>query len=236
MDRRLFLAAPALLAGASIPAHAADQPASQPLVVVELFTSQSCASCPPADAILGELVRDRRDVLALSFHVTYWDGTGWRDRFSLREATDRQRRYASTLVNSRRRGQMFTPQAVVQGQSDAVGSDRAAVLDAIEAARGAPRIAVTAIRNVSSITAQIGAGTGVATVWLVGYDARHVTEVRSGENAGKTLTEVNVVRSIAPMGAWIGQPLRAHLDKPDGERFAVLLQAAGSGILGAATA
>jgi hypothetical protein len=88
MNRRHLLAAPALLAGLPLTAGAADQP-----VVVELFTSQSCSSCPPADELLGELARDRPDVLALSFHVTYWDRSGWRDRFSLREATDRQRRW-----------------------------------------------------------------------------------------------------------------------------------------------
>lgn len=231
MIRRRFLAAPALLAGASLPARAADQP-----VVVELFTSQSCSSCVAADALLGELARDRPDVLALAFHVTYWDRSGWRDRFSMREATDRQRRYSSTLVGSRYRGQVYTPQLVVQGQTDAVGSDRAAVLAAIEAARNAPRVPITVTSNRTSVTVQVGAGTGVATVWLIGYDNRHETEVRSGENSGRKLTDVNVVRSIAQVGAWLGRPLRVVEPKPEGERIAVLLQAAGGGILGAAKA
>jgi hypothetical protein len=231
MNRRHFLAAPALLAGASLPARAADQP-----VVVELFTSQSCSSCPPADLLLGELARDRPDVLALSFHVTYWDRSGWRDPFSLREATDRQRRYSSTLVNSRYRGQVYTPQLVVQGQADAIGSDRAAVLAAIDAARNAPRVPLTVIPNTTSVTVHVGAGTGVGTVWLIGYDPRHETEVRSGENGGQKLTDVNVVRSIAQVGAWVGQPLRVDEPKPQGERIAVLLQAAGGGILGAGKA
>lgn len=231
MNRRHLLAAPALLAGLPLAAAAADQP-----VVVELFTSQSCNSCPPADELLGELARDRPDVLALSFHVTYWDSSSWRDRFSLREATDRQRRYSTTLVNSRYRGRIYTPQFVVQGQADAVGSDRPAVLAAIDAARSAPRVPVTVIPNTTSVTIRVGAGTGVATVWLVGYDARHETEVRSGENSGRKLVEVNVVRSIAQVGAWIGRPLRVDEPKPQGERIAVLLQAAGGGVLGAAKA
>jgi len=231
MHRRHLLAAPALLAGLPLAARAADQP-----VVIELFTSQSCSSCPPADALLGELARDRPDVLALSFHVTYWDRTGWRDRFSLREATDRQRRYSSTLVNSRYRGQVYTPQLVVQGQADAIGSDRPAVLAAIDAARNAPRVPLTVTPNRTSVTVHVGAGSGVATVWLIGYDPRHETEVRSGENGGRKLTDVNVVRSIAQVGAWLGQPLRVDEPKPEGERIAVLLQAAGGGILGAARA
>lgn len=231
MNRRHLLAAPALLAGLPLGARAADQP-----VVVELFTSQSCSSCPPADALLGELARDRADVLALSFHVTYWDRSGWRDRFSLREATDRQRRYSTTLANSRYRGQVYTPQLVVQGQADAIGSDRDAVLAAIEAARNGPRIPLAVTPNTTSVTIRAGAGSGVATVWLIGYDSRHETDVSSGENGGRKLVDVNVVRSIAPVGAWTGQPLRVHEPKPVGERIAVLLQAVGGGILGAANA
>lgn len=231
MKRRLVLAAPSLLAGAALPARAADQP-----VVVELFTSQSSASSRPADELLGELARDRPDVLALAFHVTYWDDSGWRDPFSLREATTRQRRYASTLVGSRYRGQVFTPQFVVQGQADAAGSDRAAVLAAIDGARGGPRVPVTVTPNTTSVTIRVGGGTGVATVWLIGYDPRHETEVRGGENGGRKLTDVNVVRSIAQVGAWLGQPLRKDEPKPEGQRIAVLLQAAGGGILGAAKA
>lgn len=231
MKRRLFLAAPSLLAGTSPPAHAAQQP-----VVLELFTSQSSASCRPADELLGELARNRPDVLALGFHVTYWDDSGWRDRFSLREATDRQRRYASTLASSRYRGQVFTPQFVVQGQADAIGTDRAAVLAAIDAARSGPRVPVTVTPNTTSVTIRVGVGTGVATVWLIGYDPRHETEVRSGENGGRKLIDLNVVRSIAQVGAWLGQPLRKDEPKPEGQRIAVLLQAAGGGILGAAKA
>ncbi|WP_421988859.1 DUF1223 domain-containing protein [Roseococcus sp.] len=231
MNRRHFLAAPTLLAGLPFAARAAEQP-----VVIELFTSQSCSSCPPADALLGELARERPDVLALSFHVTYWDRNGWRDPFSLREATERQRRYSSTLVNSRYRGQVYTPQLVVQGQAEAIGSDRPAVLAAIEAARNAPRIPLTVTPNTTSVTMRVGAGSGVGTVWLIGYDPLHETEVRGGENGGRKLTEANVVRSIAQVGAWIGQPLRVDEPKPQGERIAVLLQAAGGGILGAAAA
>ena len=232
MKRRTILAAPALWAGATLPARAAEQP----VVVVELFTSQSCSACVAAEALLGELARDRPDVLPLAFHVTYWDGSGWRDRFSLREANERQRRYSSTLANSRYRGQVVTPQFVVQGLSDAAGSDRDGLLAAIDAARAAPRVPLTVTPHVTSVTIEVGQGTGVAAVWLVGYDSSHETEVLGGENSGRKLIEVNVVRSLAQVGAWLGQPLRVNEPKPQGQHIAVLLQAAGGGILGAAKA
>jgi hypothetical protein len=92
-------------------------------VVVELFTSQSCSSCPPADALLGELAR-RGDVVALGFHISYWDGVGWKDPFSSRSSTDRQRAYARLFGL----GQVYTPQMVVDGDREMVGSDRDQVL------------------------------------------------------------------------------------------------------------
>ncbi len=107
--------------------------AAQPdhrLVVVELFTSQGCSSCPPADAFLKDLARTRPDVLALGFHVTYWNGLGWRDPYSLDEATQRQRRYASLLSLD----SVYTPQMVVDGRRDVVGSDRSAAAAAIREA------------------------------------------------------------------------------------------------------
>src|ERR1700726_1474983 len=87
--------------------------------VVELFTSEGCSSCPPAEAYLGELA-ERRDVIALAFHVDYWDDLGWRDRFGLTEAVQRQNAYAKTL----RRSSAYTPQVVIDGQADYVGGDR----------------------------------------------------------------------------------------------------------------
>jgi hypothetical protein len=99
-------------------------------VVVELFTSQSCSSCPPADALLGELAR-RGDVVALGFHISYWDGLGWKDPFSSRSSTDRQRVYAQLFGL----GQVYTPQMVVDGAREMVGSDRDQVLAAVRDAR-----------------------------------------------------------------------------------------------------
>ena len=99
-------------------------------VVVELFTSQGCSSCPPADNLLGELAK-RRDVIALGFHITYWDGAAWRDPFSRPTSTDRQTAYDKRLTG----GQIYTPQMVIDGTVDAIGSDRDAVLAAIGAAK-----------------------------------------------------------------------------------------------------
>ncbi|MBW6398704.1 DUF1223 domain-containing protein [Roseomonas sp. HJA6] len=224
MLRRSLFAAAAAPAILSRPAGATDGP-----VVVELFTSQSCSSCPPADALLGDLAARQPGVLALSFHVTYWDRLGWRDRFSLPEATERQQRYARSLGH----GQLYTPQIVVQGRRDAVGSDRSAVLGGIAAAAPAPVAIGLAITD-QGLRIDLPEGAGGGTVWLIGYDARHVTRIGGGENGGRTLSYTNVVRSIAPVGAWQGRPSRLTAPRPGGEHIAVLLQGADGAILGAA--
>ncbi len=229
MHRRALITLPAL--AVPIMAGAAAAP-----VVVELFTSQSCSSCPPADDVLAGLVRDRPDVLALSFHVTYWDRLGWRDPFSLPEATQRQRRYAATLPRGAMgAGQIYTPQMVVQGRRDVIGSNRAAVLAAIqaEAARltAGPAVSVT-IHGEHAIV-QVGAGVGEGAVWLFGHDARHVTPVRGGENGGRRLAQVQVVRSVVLAGRWQGAALPLQVARPAGERLAVLLQGTDGSIIAA---
>lgn len=234
MHRRHLLAGtPALIAA---PAIAAGTPA-QPLVA-ELFTSQSCNSCPPADALLVELARDRPELLVLSFHVTYWDNLGWRDSFSLEEATRRQRRYAATIAHSAYgAGQIYTPQLVVQGRRDAVGSNRRAALAAIAAEAEAARPGVPLqVTDAATVVVQAGEGRGSGTLLLVGYDPLHVVPVRGGENGGRSLTYANVVRGLVTVGAWQGQAVRLHAVRPPGERLAVLLQSSDGGILGAARA
>jgi hypothetical protein len=227
MLRRRLLAAPALLLAPR--AHAV---AAGPLVV-ELFTSQGCSSCPPADALLTELSA-RPDVLPLSFHVTYWDRLGWRDPFSLPEATERQRRYAGTLRGaSLGEGQVYTPQVVVQGARDAVGSDRRALLAALEAARPAAVPLVLAADG-DNLAIAVGEGAGSGLFWLVGFDRMHSTAVGRGENGGRRLSHSNVVRSLVSLGAWQGRPSRLSAPRPAGERAAVLLQAADGHMLGAA--
>lgn len=227
MRRRRLLAAPALLGALPLAATAADQP----LVVVELFTSEGCSSCPPADAVLRELSEFRPDVLALSYHVTYWDQGGWRDPFSLAEATDHQRRYRRALGLD----QLYTPQAVVQGRRDVVGFDRPALERAIREAAGPARVPLALAEALGGLDVTLGAAPGQAgVVWLVGFDRRHVTPVRGGENGGRTLVHANVVRSLTRAADWRGEALRLRPARPAGERMAVLLQGRDGAILGAA--
>jgi len=230
MRRRDLLAAPAIAAAI---AGAAPARAAQP-VVVELFTSQSCDSCPPADALLREL-RDRPDVLVLSWHVTYWNNLGWRDPFSLAEATERQRRYATTLRGGPYNGtQVYTPQAVVQGEYDVVGSRREALLAAIGHAARAPSLALRLGRQGDGLLAEVPTGQGRGTLWLVGFDREHSTAVARGENRGRTLAHAHVVRGVANLGAWEGASRQIAAPAPRGEQAALLLQGDDGRILGAA--
>lgn len=208
-------------------AVAADRP-----VVVELFTSEGCSSCPPADAYLTDLVRTRSDVLALGFHVTYWNSLGWRDPFSLEASTARQESYAS------RRGDrtVFTPDLVIDGNESVVGSNTA---DGASAIRRAKERSVTAAtvrlsRSGQDVVVQVGDGTGRGSVVLVGFDPEHQTAVTRGENRGRTLLESNVVRSVKTVGSWSGAAIRLQIARPAGADAAVLLQSASGQIIGAA--
>lgn len=225
--RRIVVAAAAIVCLAS-PAVAASP------VVVELFTSQSCSSCPPADALLGTLARQRGDVLALDLHVTYWDRLGWKDPYSLEAATARQWQYARHFGSS----EVYTPQMVIDGTRQAVGSDRAAVLAAIAAAQQdiahQPGVLLSLVGTGDTLHIHAGSGAGDGTIWLVGFDAQHVTHIGGGENGGRTLTEVNVVRSLTQVAAWRGTALDATAKQPEGQRAAVLLQATDGRIIGAA--
>jgi hypothetical protein len=200
------------------PATAAKRP-----IVLELFTSQSCSSCPPADALLAELAQRQADLLALDFHVDYWNRLNWRDPFASADATLRQRAYAAALGT-----EVFTPELVVDGVTGVVGSERGRVDQAIAVARAAraraPEIALSAHLEYGRAAIYVGPGTGWGRVLIVGYDPKHVTDVGAGENAGRTLTEIDVVRAWRDIGAWQGAALRVLADLPRGEQAAVLLQ------------
>ncbi len=179
-------------------------------MVVELFTSQGCSSCPPADQLLTELAA-RPDVIALSLHVDYWDYIGWKDPYGSPMMTERQRRYASELGLR----YVFTPQMIVDGRQSVVGSDRIAVESALAAARARDKAVRVSFRPDDGGVVVIDAGHAPdvgATVWLAIYDSDHETEVKRGENAGRTIRNANVVRSIERLGTWTGEALEIPLN------------------------
>jgi hypothetical protein len=214
------------LALASVLATASQ--AQQSPTVVELFTSQGCSSCPPADAFLTDLAK-RPDVLPLAFHVTYWDYLGWNDPYSLAQATTRQRDYARDLGEDG----VYTPQMVVDGTTGFVGSNRSEGLKAIAGAAH-KSVPVSIMRDGQTLLIKVGAGAGKARVMLVGFDPTHETHIGRGENGGRTLTESNIVRSLTGIADWSGSAVELRQSTTAGEGFAVLLQTADGRIIGAA--
>jgi hypothetical protein len=209
-----------------------------PPVVVELFTSQGCSSCPPADNFLGELAQ-RSDVLALAFHVDYWNYIGWTDPFASKIATQRQRDYSQRLALR----YVYTPQMVINGAAEGVGAEPDTIIPLIKAAAAdpAPRALTTLARTGNGhLTVHIDAGSTSerALIWLVGFDRVHTTSVLRGENEGRTLKGYHVVRSFREIGTWSGAAvdldIAANAASGDGS-IAVLVQLHGTGrIIGAA--
>ncbi|HQU05014.1 MAG TPA: DUF1223 domain-containing protein [Acidocella sp.] len=207
-------------------------PAQARPVVVELFTSEACSSCPPAEALLSDLKKSDADILALSFHVTYWDGPAWRDKFSLVGATERQ----SWYVGLKHSDQVYTPEAVVDGTAQMVGSNAVAVRSAIADAKSNAVDVPVSVTGGATLHIHIEAGAGAgAKIWLFGFDGAHTTQIGGGENGGASLHEGNVVRSITPLGGGTGPMMNYDIPHPAGEHVAVLLQAETGQILGAAT-
>jgi hypothetical protein len=201
-----IVAAAALLLVAQ-PVRAADRVP----VLVELFTSEGCSSCPPADDVLARLVREQPvkgvEILALSEHVDYWDSLGWRDPYSSPVFTERQQAYASRLP----RGNIYTPQVVVDGRTDVLGSDGRAARAAAVDAGAQPHGTITARRrgNALHLEANLPPHSG-AEVLLAAVDDPPPGRVARGENAGRTLSHVRVVRDLrrigrADQGAWSGE-------------------------------
>jgi hypothetical protein len=226
MPNRRYVSLAALLVGlavAATPARADPRP-----VVVELFTSQGCSSCPPADALLGELAK-QSEVLALGFHISYWDSLGWKDPLSSPSSTERQRAYARRLGD----GRVYTPQIVVDGTSEMIGSDREAVLGALRAARPAAIAPVSFADDRRSVA--IGGGAGKGEIVLVRFLQRRTTDVGAGENSGRIARDFNGVQSLTTLGAWDGSRLSVAIEPPAaGEGLAVLVQAPDGHMLGAA--
>ena len=208
-------------------AKAATTPAnaSHP-VIVELFQSQGCSSCPPANVALNAIA-DRPDVIALNFSVTYWDRLGWKDIFGDPAYTQRQYDYAHTLGNEN----VATPQVILNGTRSITGNrpgELARAVASTQAPSSGPSI------NSDGARANIGGGRGSGTVWLVRYDPRvQNVAIRSGENSGRSLPHKNIVRQLDRLGNWSGNAVNYTLPKAKlaGLKSVILVQSDSGAIL-----
>ena len=204
----------------------ASQALAAPLTVVELFQSQGCSDCPPANANVMAL-SDRADILTLSFGVTYWDQLGWKDTFASPQYTARQWDYARGLHHT----QVYTPQVVVNGKADITGRDRGELESLIrrEANNSAPPIEVADGR------VHLGEGhSGRYDVWLVRFNPRiENVPIARGENGGLTLSHKNVVKQLVKLGVWNGTPAQFPLPAAtqQGLQDAILVQAGPGGAI-----
>ena len=187
---------------------AAESTVQGPRAVVELFTSQGCSSCPPADALLTSLA-ERNDVVALAYHVDYWDYIGWQDTFGDKAYSDRQRDYAKSWGSSR----IFTPQMVINGGKGVIGSKRHEVQRSIESAQLPLTVGIHQRDGMLSISVPADAQQFDATIWLVTYIDRADVSIDSGDNAGKTVGYTHVVTGRQVLGMWEADT-GAHLKLP----------------------
>lgn len=207
--RSFLLAILALIAGSIHPtvATAADARGAmdKPVVILELFTSQGCSSCPPADTLLSRIGRERfaeGAVIPLAFHVDYWNSIGWTDPFSSRQWSERQGRYSAV----RRTSQVYTPQLVLNGGAEVVGNDERAVRAEIARQLKAPRAGAVAIEKVTpdargvslDLSASLNSSSPVSSgdVYVVLFESGVTTAVKRGENSGRKLTNDYIVRSL----------------------------------------
>lgn len=205
------LAAPSVVA-----ADEATDPSRHPRAVVELFTSQGCANCPPADALMQRLGADP-DLVTLSFAVDYWDYLGWKDTAARPEFSQRQRAYAEMRGDRA----IYTPQVVINGRVHAVGSDRPAIerrLAGLAAEHQDLDVAIDLETAGDALVIRVGAAPDdrprpPATVWLLHYEKSRTVPIGRGENSGKTITYTHLVRSMQPIGMWKGAALRLELPR-----------------------
>lgn len=211
--------------------------------VIELFTSQGCGDCPPANQLLKDYA-EKPDVIALTLPVNYWDYLGWKDTLASARNGERQRAYAKRFDT----GPVSTPEAVVNGAAHALGSSEDEIEQAIRATETAlrsSRVPVRAWRVGASVIIEVGAAKYLesvkeSTIWLAVVQKQAVVSVEKGENKGRALTFHHVVREMTPIGLWTGRPTTIRLAAgalmhPAGEHFVVLLQEESTGpIIGAA--
>ncbi|MBX5044026.1 thioredoxin family protein [Rhizobium lentis] len=217
-----------LIAGVALagPLHAED---GTPKGVVELFTSQGCSSCPPADAAFRKLV-NQGNVIALAYHVDYWNYLGWADTLSSKENTERQYGYARTMGRSN----VYTPQAIVNGRGHLAGSDLNGInsrIDSDSSAGNGLTIPISAAMRGDELEIKIGAGQGKANVVMVYFDKEKTIEVEKGENSGKKISYLHSVTNVETVGMWDGKATSltlpaSVLQRPQLEGCAILLQAA----------
>lgn len=216
----------------------ADEPAGHSPIVVELYTSQGCSSCPPAEAFLAELAK-RDGVIALEFHVDYWDYIGWKDSFAKPEFTSRQKKYVEMLKGR----YAYTPQMVIHGKAHVVGSHRDEVESFIQQyiADNTKGPSISIKRDGDKVIVAVGQGAGADgyDVVLAIFDKPQVTEIRSGENSGRISKNSNVVRELVTLGSWAGKAAKFDVSlagKEGDGGCAVLVQAHNQGPILAAAA
>lgn len=231
---RGFLSALAIAIGISAPATGMAQ--NQP-VVVELYTSQGCSSCPPADAMLIDLAK-RDDVIALALHVDYWDYIGWKDIFGDPAFTRRQKGYAKAAGHRT----VYTPQMIIAGRDHIVGAKPMKLARLIDAhSRRAPSATIRMDRDGDAMTVSVDRVGNAElpakmVVQLVRFDPLREVDIKRGENAGRTIAYANIVTDLQVLGQWDGSgPLQLRAENAGNGPAAVILQAAGNGpILAAA--
>lgn len=237
------LLAPALTVAETPSPPANAQSSGPPRAVIEMFTSQGCSDCPAADALLKRYL-DQKNIVGLTLPVDYWDYLGWKDTLAGGRNADRQREYAERFGI----GTVYTPQAVVNGAVEVIGSSESEIdraINATETALASSRVPVHFWHYGNSVIIETGAAAHdsepkEATIWLAVIQKRVEVAVKGGENKGKTLTYYNVVRELTPVGVWNGRPAtirlaRADIMRPETEELVVLIQEASTGpIIGAA--
>ncbi|MDE1996504.1 MAG: thioredoxin family protein [Rhizobiaceae bacterium] len=216
-----------LLAGIALASSLHAQELAKIKGVVELFTSQGCASCPPADEALQKLI-NQGDVVALAYHVDYWNYLGWNDTLASKDNTARQYAYARMLGRSG----VYTPQAIINGRDHMNGADLSAInvkLDDFQRSGKGLSVPVDAAMKGDELEIKIGAGQGKANVVVVYFDREQVVSPKAGENNGQQIAYVHAVSDVETVGMWDGKAMNVVLpanvmDQAGRKGLAVLLQ------------
>ena len=212
--RKIIALASAVVVYAAAPALAGG-PAKG---VIELFTSQGCSSCPPADRTLEGIV-NRGGFITLAWHVDYWDYLGWKDTFSTKSATKRQESYNSKLGAG-----VFTPQFAVNGKHNGLGGE----------GEGLP-VTVNVKNNGGNLSVSAGTGNGSATLYLVSYTNRSTVQIQRGENTGKNVTYRHPVSGMRDIGQWNGNAMTLNVPHSGGDCAVILQRGTNGPIIGAAS-